>query len=175
MVLRRLELADLRRFQAYRHDRVVGRFQGWEPQPHAEATRFLEEMSQADLFPPGTWFQLGIASGSTNELVGDVGICIRADDRRAEIGFTVAREAQGRGVGTEAVRGLIDFIFEHTTVTAVVAVTDQRNIPAGRSLARVGMRTRETLRTIFRGEPCVEHMWTISRAAARDHGARTDR
>ncbi len=175
MVLRRLGLADLHRFQAYRNDPVVGRFQGWEPQPDTEATRFIEEMCQVDLFPPGTWFQLGIARGSTNELVGDVGVCIRADDRRAEIGFTVAREAQGRGVGTEAVRGLIDFIFEHTTVTEVVAVTDQRNIPAGRLLERVGMRTSETLRTVFRGEPCVEHMWTISRAAGRDHGARTDR
>jgi aminoglycoside 6'-N-acetyltransferase len=168
VVLRRLALADLSRFQAYRHDPDVGRYQGWEPQPDHEAIRFIEAMSQVDLFPRGAWFQLGIAIGSTNELVGDVGVCVGADARRAEVGFTIAREAQGGGLGTEAVRGLIQFIFEQTDVAEVAAVTDQRNIPAGRLVKRVGMRNTETLHTSFRGEPCVEHVWTISRTAARD-------
>ena len=127
--------------------------------------RFIEEMSQVDLFPRGAWFQLGIAIGSTNELIGDVGVCVAAGERKAEVGFTITREAQGLGFGTEAVRGLIAFIFEQTDVTAVIAVTDQRNIPARRLLERVGMRNMETLHTIFRGEPCVEHRWMISRAA----------
>jgi RimJ/RimL family protein N-acetyltransferase len=86
VVLRRLALADLRRFQVYRHDPGVGRYQDWEPQPDHEATRFIQEMSQVDLFPSGAWFQLGIAIGSSNELVGDVGVCVAADARRAEVG-----------------------------------------------------------------------------------------
>lgn len=178
VVLRRLELADLRRFQAYRHDPVVGRYQGWEPQPDREATRFIEKMSRVDLFPRGAWVQLGLASRSTNELVGDVGVCVDVDERRAEIGFSLAREAQGAGLGTEAVRGLIQFIFEHTGVIEVVAVTDERNLPAGRLLERVGMQKVESLRTVFRGEPCVEHVWTISRAGVWDQhepdGGNTD-
>jgi RimJ/RimL family protein N-acetyltransferase len=146
-------------------------YQGWKPQPDHEAARFIEAMSQADLFPRGAWVQLGIAIGSTNELVGDVGVCVSADARWAEVGFTIARAAQGGGLGTEAVRGLIQFIFEQTDVAEVVAVTDERNIPAGRLLERIGMRNIETLHTSFRGEPCVEHRWTISRAAARDQSA----
>lgn len=67
VVLRRLAPADLSRFQAYRHDPDVSRYQGWEPQPDHEATRFIQEMCQVDLFPRGAWFQLGIAVGSTNE------------------------------------------------------------------------------------------------------------
>jgi RimJ/RimL family protein N-acetyltransferase len=171
VVLRRLALADLRRFQDYRHDPGVGRYQGWEPQPDDEATRFIEAMGQVDLFPRGAWVQLGIAIGSTNELVGDVGVCVSADARRAEVGFTIAPAAQRGGLGTEAVRGLIQFIFEQTEVAEIVAVTDQRNIPAGRLLQRIGMRNMETLHTSFRGEPCVEHRWTISRAAARNQNA----
>ena len=168
VLLRRLALADLRRFQAYRHDPAVGRYQGWEPQPDHEATRFIEEMSQVDLFPRGAWFQLAIAIRSTNEIVGDVGVCVAADAPRAEVGFTVAGEAQGGGLGTDAVRALIAFIFEQTDVKEVVAVTDQRNIPAIRLLERVGMRNVETLHTTFRGEPCIEHVWTISRTVARN-------
>ncbi len=126
---------------------------------------------ELDPFPHGAWVQLGLAIGSTNELVGDVGVSIDADDRRAEIGFTLARDAQGRGLGTEAVRGLIRFIFERTDVTEVVAVTDERNLPAGRLLERVGMRRVESLRTVCRGESCVEHVWVISRAAAQSQDA----
>ncbi len=165
VVLRRLALADLRRFQAYRHDPDVSRYQDWEPQPDHEAARFIEEMGQIDLFPRAAWFQLGIAFGSTDELVGDAGVCIRADDW-AEIGFTMAREAQGRGLGTEAVRGLIEFVFEQTDVTEIVAMTDERNIPAARLLERVGMRNVEPVHATFRGEPCVEYVWRLSRAAA---------
>ena len=169
--MRRLAVADLRRFQAYRHDPDVGRHQGWEPQPDHEATQFIEAMSRVDLFPRGAWFQLGIADASTNELIGDVGVCVDADARRAEVGFTIARAAQGRGLGTEAVRGLIQFIFEQTAVAEVVAVTDKRNIPAARLLERIEMRNMETLHTSFRGEPCVEHVWTISKAAALEQSA----
>ncbi len=171
LVLRRLELADLHRFQSYRRDPVVGRYQGWEPQADHEAIRFIEEMSRLEPFPRGAWVQLGLAIGSTNDLVGDVGVCVDADDRRAEIGFTLARDAQGRGLGTEAVRGLIQFIFEQTGVSEVVALTDQRNLPAGGLLERVGMRKVESLRTVFRGESCVEHVWVISRAAAQSQDA----
>lgn len=172
VVLRRLEPADLQRFQAYRHDPVVGRYQGWEPTSDREASRFIDEMSHVELFPRGAWVQLGIAGGSTNELVGDVGVCMGADGRRAEIGFSLARDAQGDGLGTEAVRGLMQFVFARTDVMAIIAVTDDRNLGAGRLLERVGMQTIERLRTVFRGEPCVEHVWAISRPAALDHAVK---
>jgi RimJ/RimL family protein N-acetyltransferase len=128
-------------------------------------------MSEVDIFPRGAWVQLGIASRSTNELIGDAGICVSADDERAEVGFTIARDAQSVGLGTEAVRALIHFIFEHTYVTAVVAVTDERNVQAHRLLLRVGMRNVEIRHAVFRGAPCIEHIWTISRADARDQSA----
>ena len=128
-------------------------------------------MSRLDPFPRGAWVQLGLAIAATNELVGDVGVCIDADAQRAEIGFTLARDAQGQGLGTEAVRGLIQVIFEQTSVGEVVAVTDERNLPAGGLLERVGMRKVESLRTVFRGESYVEHVWVISRAAAQSQDA----
>ena len=166
VVLRRLALADLPRFQAYRHDPRVARYQGWEPQPDVAARRFIEEMSQVELFPCGAWCQLAIAMRSTNEIVGDAGVCVTADGRRAEVGFTIAGEAQGAGLGTEAVRGLIALVFEQTAVTEVVAVTDHRNTPAVRLVERVGMRNTETVHTLFRGEPCIERVWNIERAPA---------
>ena len=147
VVLRRLELADLARFQAYRRDPDVGEFQGWEPQSDHEAARFIEDMNDVDLFPRGAWVQLGIADQYTDDLIGDVGICVSADGEKAEIGFTVAPRAQGSGLGTEAVREAIGLIFEHTDVSRVVAVIDERNMRAHRLVLRAGFRKLESLST----------------------------
>ena len=121
VILRRLTPADLVRFQAYRHDADVGLYQGWEPVPDQAAIQFLEDMSEIQLFPLGAWIQLGIAEQQTNDLVGDVGVRVSENATEAEIGFTLAREAQGIGLGTEAVRGLIDLIFNQTDVGRIVA------------------------------------------------------
>ena len=173
-MIRLLRASDLQQFHDYRSDAGLARYQGWTPMDLVATGNFIREMALASALLPGSWIQLGIAMGSTNELVGDVGVCVGAEPQSAEVGFTIARAAQGAGLGTEAVGGLIEFIFEQTDVTKVVAVADQRNIPAGRLLERVGMRKIETLHTIFRGEPCVEHVWTISRAAAGNQSARSN-
>jgi aminoglycoside 6'-N-acetyltransferase len=163
IILRRLTPADLVRFQAYRHDTEVGLYQGWEPVPDQVAIQFLEDMSDIHLFPVGAWIQLGIADRQTNDLVGDVGVRVSEDGKEAEIGFTLAREAQGFGLGTEAVRQLIDLILTQTDVGKLVASTDERNTRAHRLLMRTGFRKAHTTCGLFRGQPCIEHVWEISR------------
>jgi RimJ/RimL family protein N-acetyltransferase len=165
VVLRRLTPADLVRFQAYRHDTEVGLYQGWEPVPDHVAIQFLQDMSDVQLFPRGAWIQLGIADRQTNELVGDVGVCVSADANEAEIGFTLAREAQGSGLGTEAVRELVDLIFNQIDVGRIVATVDERNTRANRLLTRIGFRQAATTHGVFRGEPCSEYVWEISTPA----------
>ena len=163
VILRRLTSADLARFQAYRHDPVVGLYQEWEPVPDQVALQFLEDMSDKQLFPVGDWIQLGIADRQTNELLGDVGVRVSEDASEAEIGFTLAGEAQGSGLAAEAVRALIDLIFTRTGVVRIVASTDERNARAHRLLMRTGFRTAGTTRGLFRGQPCIEHVWEVSR------------
>jgi RimJ/RimL family protein N-acetyltransferase len=165
VILRRLTAADLVRFQTYRHDPDVGLYQGWEPVPDQVAIQFLEDMSDIQLFPLGAWIQLGIADQQTNDLLGDVGVRVSEDANEAEIGFTLASEAQGSGLATEAVRELIDLIFTQTDVGRIVANTDERNTRAHRLLMRTGFRKASTTHGVFRGQPCIEHVWEISRPA----------
>ena len=164
IALRRLSPLDLAAFQAYRHHPDVGRYQGWSPQPDAEAEAFLQRMNGAPLFPTGEWFQVGIALRDSDLLIGDLGWCIDASGTEAEIGFTLSARSQGRGLGTEAVLAAIALLFEHTPVARVVAITDARNSPAISLLERVGMRRLETRPALFRGEACLEHTYALSRS-----------
>lgn len=162
-MLRRLSTDDLAAFQAYRHDPELGRYQGWSPMSDAEASAFLTEMHTAPLPNPGSWTQMAIAEPTTQRLIGDIGVFLDQDGRYAEIGFTLARHAQGHGVGTAAVREAIRLIFESSAADRVCGITDARNTASIRLLERVGMRRVETKNAIFRGEPCVEHVYAVVR------------
>ena len=161
--LRRLVRADLPTFQAYRQDANVGRYQGWDPLSDHDAAQFIAKMSGVALFPHGEWIQLAIADCRTDGLIGDLGICVARDGQSAEIGFTLASAAQGVGFGAEAVKAAIRLIFEHAPVARILAVTDARNLPAQRLLERVSMRRINTLAAVFKGQPCVEHVYAITR------------
>lgn len=155
--LRRLHEADLPHFQAYRHDAELGRYQGWLPMDDNAAQAFLQEMAGSPFCPPGAWCQLGIANRGSDRLIGDIGIHLQADRSAAEIGFTLARHAQGQGLALEAVGAAIDLVFAHTPAQRVLGITDARNGASVRLLERAGLRRFTTLDAVFCGEACVEH------------------
>jgi RimJ/RimL family protein N-acetyltransferase len=166
IVLRRLSPADLPEFQAYRNDPNVGIYQDWTAMAEPEASAFLAEMSKAVFFQPGKWFQAGIADGRTNALIGDLGICVASREEEAKIGFALRAQSQGLGLGTEAVREAICLVFEHTAVPRVIGITDARNLQCIRLLERLGMELVETQTSIFRGQPCVEHVFAPREAVS---------
>lgn len=153
--LRRFRADDLERFQAYRHDPEVGRYQGWQPTPEAQAREFLAEMAVAPFVRPGEWLQIAIADAG-DDLIGDIGVDLMAGAREAEFGITLARAAQGRGLAEEAARTLVDGLREHLGVRRLIAITDTRNIASARLLRRLGMTLEAEEHAVFRGEPCRE-------------------
>lgn len=164
IVLRRLRTADLVAFQAYRADPEVGRFQGWSPMPIPAATAFLAGMNAAPFGVVGEWFQLGIVEHTTDRLIGDIGFCICGpENQHAELGFSLSREFQGRGLATEAVGAMIDLLFDRTAIVRVVAMTDERNQPCIRLLERVGMKRVSQVAALLRGESFIEQVYVRQR------------
>ena len=160
LTLRRFHAEDLARFQAYRHDAEVGRYQGWDPVSDEEARAFLAEMSEAPFGQPGRWLQIAIADRADDILLGDLGLFVAASGAESELGITLASAAQGRGLAEEAARALIDGLRTHTQVRRLVAITDTRNTPSARLLRRLGMTLEAESEAEFQGEPCRE--WHFS-------------
>jgi RimJ/RimL family protein N-acetyltransferase len=133
----------------------------------AAAAEFLAHMAAVTIPAPGEWVQLAIAEPSGVRLVGDIGIFLAADETYAEIGFTLAPEAQGRGIATGAVRETVRLVFASTQVLRVLAVTDSRNEPSMRLLERAGFRRLESREAVFREEKCIEHVYGLSRHEAQ--------
>ena len=127
VVLRRLTPSDLDAFLAYRSDPEVARYQDWPTLSPAQSEAFLRDMSVAPLPTRGDWCQIGIARASDNVLIGDIGLWMSEDAHAAELGISLARAAQGKGIGRAAVRGMTDWIFRRTKVEKIVAITDAQN------------------------------------------------
>lgn len=162
-MLRRLVPGDLAAFQAYRSDPGLARFQGWTSTSDEEALAFLTGMQEAALFVPGTWVQIAIARDTDHALAGDLGLCLSDDGRDVEIGFTLSRPAQGRGLATAAVGAAMALVFDDSAAERVVGITDARNHASIRVLERAGMTRAETRHVVFRGAPCLEFVYVRAR------------
>lgn len=161
--LRRLRPGDLHRFQAYRTDPNVGRYQSWAVLTDDQARVFVEDVARAPLFADRDWTQLAIADRPSDELIGDVGLLVDHAAASAEIGFTLARPWQHKGLAREAVALAIDLVWAATSVRRVVGVTDARNVAAQRLLVALGFVLEREGAGETRGEPAVELTFARSR------------
>ncbi len=164
LTLRRFKETDLAAFVAYRSDPEVARYQSWSSLTEAEGLAFIQDQQQAPFFVPGAWFQVAIAHQQTDELVGDIGMCVSADNPSiAELGFTLAQKYQGQGFATEAVRAILDVIFRETHVKWIEAITDSRNAASIDLLHRLDFVQNKTSEAWFKGELCTEYTFLLNK------------
>lgn len=162
--LRHFQMSDLDAFVAMRSDPEVARYQSWSSLDRPAAQNFISEMSAAEPGVPGDWFQFAIADRSTDAFIGDCALQVKADDpQQAEIGFSLTRQAQGKGLATEAIRALLDYLFEAVQIHRVVAICDVRNHGSYKLLARLGMRREAHTRHSYwnKGEWIDEYHYAI--------------
>ena len=166
LILRRFEDSDLNPFVAYRNDPEVARYQSWDSFDAREARAFIREMGSAQPGVPGEWFQFAIESKEIGGLVGDCALQVDGQEPyRAEIGFTLAQEHQGKGFASEAVSRLLDYAFDELGLHRVVAIADCRNKPSWALLERVGLRREgHFLKSVwFKGEWSDEYLYAVLR------------
>ena len=147
LLLRPFQETDLESFAAYRSDPVVARYQSWSsPYTLDQARAFLKEMEIVPAGAPGTWYQLAVERQCQPGLIGDCAFEVLAvDKRQAQIGFTFAPAYQKQGYATEAVKGLLDYMFGELHLHRVIATCDVENQASVRLLERLGMRREAEL------------------------------
>ena len=99
-----LQEPDVHAFVEYRQDPDVARWQSWDID-YCEADGLALVRSQPSGLPgAGDWLQLAVRDSSTGQLYGDVAVHRLSDvPDTYEIGMTLARRFQHRGIATEAV------------------------------------------------------------------------
>ena len=151
LCLRRLRPEDATAICAYRSLPEVSRFQSWESFGPSDADRLIA--GQAAVVPdtPGAWVQLALVLIESATVIGDCGIHFRGDDpRQVELGITLAPTHQGRGLASEALGSVLEYVFGRLGKHRVFAVTDAENHAAAGLLRRLGFRQEAHY---------IEHVW----------------
>lgn len=139
LILRRFRDADLVPFLAYLNDPDVARYQSWESYTEQQAREVIDKQKQASPGIPGQWFTFALELKASETLIGHVALKI-LEQRQAEIGFTLARSAHGKGLAHEATACVLDYVFTELKLHRVIAIADCDNERSLALLGRLGLR-----------------------------------
>lgn len=153
LLLRALRPDNLDDLYRYSSDSEIDRYTPWErsrslDDSRADLDNYLATYSRGEL---GVW--------GVEESGRLIGICNftywHRHNRRAEIGYTIARDRWGLGYATEAAGALVRFGWEKMGLTRIEAVCLPENLASIRVLEKLGMEREGVLRSyqVWRGTP----------------------
>ena len=87
----------------------------------------------------GEWWMLTIADADDSTVLGDLVVHLTWQGRTAEVGYTLARHAWGKGYAVEAATELVRYLFDDLGVTRIEAMLHPDNPASAMVLERVGM------------------------------------
>jgi RimJ/RimL family protein N-acetyltransferase len=100
-------------------------------------------------------------------VVGGINLRLLSDLRIGVLGYSIARAVWGRGLATEAARGIVNTAFDGCpTLACVRAMVDARNVASLRVLEKLAMRREAVLRANrLSNDGLVDEVWCeISRS-----------
>lgn len=145
LILRRFTVNDAEHmFRNWANDPEVTRFLTWPPHGDAEVTRNLLENWVAEYEKPD-YYQWAIEFDG--EAIGSIAI-VSLDDRikKCEIGYCIGKNFWHRGIMSEALAAVIDYMFDKVGMERIEARHDTNNPNSGAVMKKCGMKYEGTLR-----------------------------
>jgi len=140
LIIRPVTIDDKNKLFEYRSDAKTNKYQGWIPKTMEDMETFIGKISKK-INEYGTWFQFVIVEKETRKIVGDLGIhFFDNENRQVEIGCTLNKKSQNKGYATEAVKRVIDYLFQELHKHRIITSIDPDNKNSIRLVDRIGFR-----------------------------------
>ncbi len=145
LTLRQMTLDDAEAmFRNWANDPEVTQYLFWETHEDVEASRavlstWVPRYEDTGVYNWGIVFE--------GQLVGNIAVVgASGQDDWAEIGYVIGRAWWGRGIMTEALEGVMRFLFEAVGVHRIMLKHDERNPASGRVMVKNGLTYEGTIR-----------------------------
>ncbi|MBQ6872980.1 MAG: GNAT family N-acetyltransferase [Clostridia bacterium] len=145
--IRRWELSDARNLAtALSNKKIQDNLRDGLPYPYTEkdGKEFISTMLAAN---ENDTFAFAITVNG--KVIGSIGAFRQTNihNKTAELGYYIAEEYWGKGIMTEAVKQLCDYVFSHTDIIRIYAEPFSHNIGSCRVLEKAGFQYEGTLRS----------------------------
>ena len=152
LILRRYVIEDAEAmYKNWASDSDVTKFLTWQPHSSVEVSRgiienWLKEYSDEKYYQ---WAIVLKANG--NEPIGDISVVqMNEDISMVHIGYCLGRAWWRRGIMSEALKAVMDFMFDTVEVNRVESRHDPMNPNSGKVMRKCGMKYEGTLRSADR-------------------------
>ena len=163
VLLREWKLSDaLSLAQAISNLNVQNNLRDGLPYPYYEkdAIDFINAMLSAD---KNEVFAFAIECDG--KVIGSIGIFRQQNIHRrtAELGYYIAEEYWGKGIATQAVNKICDYVFQNSDILRIFAEPFSKNIASCRVLEKAGFQCEGTLRSnaVKCGKICDMQMYSL--------------
>ena len=140
LLLRDITIDDKQAIFDYRSDSEANKFQSWIPETLEDVDRFIHRNNK-EFNQPESWYQVLITDKETKAVIGDVGIhFFGSENLQVELGITLNKNFHGKGYASEALKGVINFLFNDLKKHRIMASIDPDNIDSLNLMERIGFR-----------------------------------
>lgn len=140
LLLRDITIDDKQDIFDYRSDAEANQFQGWIPETLEEVESFIQRNTK-EFNQPESWYQLLITDKDSKAVIGDIGVHFTGDENaQVELGITLSTIFHGKGYASEALKGVINYLFNDLSKHRITASVDPDNTASIQLMERIGLR-----------------------------------
>jgi ribosomal-protein-alanine N-acetyltransferase len=149
LLLRRFELDDAYdMFKNWANDSEVTKFLSWKPHSSVEVTKGIVE-HWVNEYKNTNIYDWAIELKEIGEVIGGISI-VKLDEKNysCEIGYCLSRKYWDKGIMSESLKAIIDYLFSEVGLNRIVAKHDTNNVVSGKVMLKSGMKYEGTLRQV---------------------------
>lgn len=154
LILRRFRVSDAEdMYSNWAKDPIVSKFLSWQPHKKINETKkLLRKWNRA--YRNRKVYNWAIELKEIGQVIGSISVVKDKvnwyNGKKAivekEIGYSIGRNWWGKGIVTEALKAVIDFLFTNTDTTRITAKHNTQNPASGKVMQKADMHYEGTLR-----------------------------
>lgn len=142
IALRPLKESDVPVLQEWMPDKSIYTYWGKGPGKADKNPKLLFEKDEKATKS----FHLGIVVKEEDKAIGDLWVYLIENNRMAKVAIRVAKDYQGKGIASEALKAMIEFCFTKTELQRIWSDVDIRNTASIKLLEKCGFRREGLIR-----------------------------
>lgn len=173
LLLRRFKLEDAEdMFENWASDPEVTRFLTWPVHSDADVTRELLK-DWISRYEDGGFFNWAMEYKENGKVIGNISVVrLNENTEAADMGYCMSRTFWGQGLMPEALKAVMEYLFDVVGLNRIAACHDANNPKSGRVMEKAGMKPEGTLRAAGKNNLGIcDEVWHSMLRSDRDTAA----